>query len=271
GPARRPRADLGGRRGAARGRLPPRRQGARRAVLEGARADAARQRGDDPQRPRGRPGHSARRDRGGGRQRRGLRAARLPAGRRVGAAAPAEPLRGLQGERRPARGLLRRRPRAARRARPLLQPRRPGPGADLRHRDLRAPGGGRARGGRRPDPRGDGEPRLQARLHRRARRRARLPGARRVGRAGRGLQRLLGDAGVGGRPHRLARRGRGPGDRPRGRPGPRPGPRGHGAARLARQAHRRHRLGAPDPARDDARGHRHVVAGGAPQAAGRAV
>ena len=48
------------------------------------------------------------------------------AGRRDGAAAPAEPVRGLEGGRRPARRVLRRRARPARRARPRLQPRRPG-------------------------------------------------------------------------------------------------------------------------------------------------
>ena len=73
----------------------------------------------------------------------------VAAGRRVRAAAPAEPVRGLEGLRRPARRLLRRRPRPAGDPRAAVQPRGPGAGADLRDRLLRAPGARRA-----ADPRG---------------------------------------------------------------------------------------------------------------------
>ena len=67
------------------------------------------------------------------------------------AAAPAEPVRGLEGLRRPARRLLRRRPRPARDPRARVQPRRAGPGADLRDRLVRPPGRRGGRSAARPD------------------------------------------------------------------------------------------------------------------------
>ena len=65
---------------------------------------------------------------------------------------PQNPYAVSQGGRRPARRLLRRRARAARRAPARVQPRRAGPAGALRARLVHAPGRGRARGGRRPDP-----------------------------------------------------------------------------------------------------------------------
>ena len=99
---------------------------------------ARRQRRDDRERARGGAPRGAR---GGGR-RRSARARSTGRPRRVPddrgrAAAPAEPVRGLQGVGRARRALLRRRVRAARDPRPRVQPLRPRPGADLRHRELR--------------------------------------------------------------------------------------------------------------------------------------
>ena len=110
-----------------------------------------------------------------GRLVRAVRAAGDAAGRRVGAAAAAEPVRGLEGERRPAGRLLRRRARAADRPRAGVQPLRARAGADLRDRVVRAPARRRAGGGRRSGADRHRQPRRAARLHRRARRGARLP------------------------------------------------------------------------------------------------
>ena len=136
-PRRRARAR---RRRAARRRLPPRRARPRRRVVGGPARHARRQRRDDRERARGGAPRGAR----GGRRRRSARA-RSTARRETvpttedDAAAPAEPVRGLQGLLRARRALLRRRLRAARDPRPRVQPRRPGPGADLRDRELRPP------------------------------------------------------------------------------------------------------------------------------------
>ena len=67
------------------------------------------------------------------------------------------------------------------------------------------------------------------------------------------------------RARRGARRGRRRRRRPRRRSRARARARGHGGPRLARHAARRHRLGARDPARADARRHRRVVARGDPR------
>ena len=120
-----------------------------------------------------------------GRLGRGVRAAGDRPDHRGAPAAPAEPVRGLEGLLRPARPLLRRRARPARHPRPRVQPRRPGPGADLRDRELRAPVRRRARRRRGPDRDRHRQPGHAPRLHRRARRRPRLPDARRARRAGR--------------------------------------------------------------------------------------
>ena len=100
-----------------------------------------------------RSGATRRRRRRRGLLRRGLRAARGAAGRRGRAAAPAEPVRRLQGRGGPARRAVRRRPRAAGRAAARVQPLRAGPAAALRDRLVRAAGRGGTRGGRRADPR----------------------------------------------------------------------------------------------------------------------
>ena len=163
--------------------LPSRRARPRRAVVGGPDRHGFRQRRDRRRRARGRSRRGARRGRRGRRLGRGVRAAGDRSDDRVAPAAPAEPVRRLEGVRRPARPLLRRRVRAARDPRARVQPRRPGAGADLRDRQLRAPVRRGPRGRRGPDPDRHRQPGHPARLHRRARRRARLPHARRARRA----------------------------------------------------------------------------------------
>ena len=92
-------------------------------------------------------------------------------------------------------------------------------------------------------PRRHRQPGRAPRLHRRARRRARLPGARRHRRARR-LQRLLGPRGLGRRAGRRARARRRRRGRPRRRRLAATGQRGDGGARLLRAPARRHGLGA---------------------------
>ena len=195
-------------RGAARRRLPPRRARPRRRVvggpggascadnvamtlnvLEAVRAEA--------------PG----RDRRGGRLRRGLRPARSalpvdedaplrPQNPYAVSKASADLLAGFYAD---AHGL-----RVIRAAR--VQPRRAGPGADLRDRLVLAPGRRRRPSAARTRSRfAHRQPGHAPRLHRRARRRARLPAARRARRAGH-LQRLLGPLDLGARAARAARR-----------------------------------------------------------------
>ena len=154
------------------------------------------------------------------------------------AAAPAEPVRGLQGGDRPARALLRRRARAARRrsrarsttparARSRSTRSRPSP-ARRRRADVVVTGN--------PDTRRDyTDVRDVVRAYR-------LLAERGDGR--RGLQRLLRPDGVGRRAGRRCSA-----RRPRGRPRPRARARGDGGPRLAREAARGDRLGAGDRAR----------------------
>ena len=247
GPDRRRGRTRRRRRRAAGRRLPPRRARTRGRLLEGAGGVPARQRRAGAQRAGGGARRGAGGRRGDGRLGRGLRPAGAAAGHGGRAAAAAEPVRGLQGVGGPARGLLRRRARAARDPRPRVQPRGPGPGARLRDRLVLPPGRGRR------DAHRHRQPGHAARLHRRPRRRPRLPAARGARRAG-DLQRLLGPHGLGRGAGRHARRGAG------GRPGARARARGHGGPRLTRARAGGDGMGAGDPARAHAGRHRRLVA-----------
>ena len=167
---------------------------------------------------RGRPRGGAGRGRRLRLQRRGLRPAGRAAGRRGRArCARRTPTRSPRRAGDLLAGFYADALRAARGARPRVQPRRPRPGAELRDRLLRPPGRRRARGRRGPRPRRDRQPGRPPRLHRRARRRARPTARWPARRAGR-LQRLLRPARLGRRGRARARRGLRRRDRHGGRP-----------------------------------------------------
>ena len=135
----------------------------------------------------------------------------------------------------------------------------PGQERDLRARQLRVPGRGRPRRGPGPDPDRHGQRRHAPRLHRRPRRRPRLPPAGRARGAG-PVQRLLRRLALRPRADRRPRRRGRRRDRPRGRRRSRPRQRGPRGPRLRRPPARRDRLAPRDPVRADPAGHPALVA-----------
>ncbi len=174
-----------------------------------------------------------------------------PAAHRGVAAAPGHALRRDEVRGRPARaaGAPGRRPRDP--PRPSVRPHRPGPVATVR--GPRARGTDRPRRARRdrrdPGRVVGGRPRHQ----RRPRRRARLPAPGRAGRAGRGLQRLLGHRRERARDRRTAPDPGPAPDHARDRSRARPPGRGPAPGRQQRPPARSDRLVPRDPAGPDAR------------------